>query len=327
MNTLTQVTKVPTFKSCVETLHSAYSVNARVQVAIMFHADCMDGSGSLYAAKTGLMNAGVKEEDIQEIPCEYGKRPFIIWDPDALFRFFFVVDFSFPKETLENWSRFAVCIVLDHHKTAQEMLKDYPLAIFDMNKSGAVLSWEYFHPGEEIPESLKLIEDRDLWRWQYKERTEQFSAYFSLKKTGFQLAKEAIENVENSIAAGKSISEYIQKEVSFLVGLEGSKVRYLEIDNGWIAGIINATAIQSEIGNKICQTPIPGSDGTRFPDLAIIWALSSEGKLKLSLRSVKDGPIDVSVLAKKWGGGGHASSSGADNAPIELLKLWYGELS
>jgi uncharacterized protein len=34
--------------------------------------------------------------------------------------------------------------ILDHHKTAQQALQSKPYAIFDMEKSGAGLTWEYF---------------------------------------------------------------------------------------------------------------------------------------------------------------------------------------
>ena len=57
-------------------------------------------------------------------------------------------------------------VILDHHITAQEALKDVPYAIFDMNQSGVGLTWSYFFPEEQLPHFLAMIQDRDLWRWQ-----------------------------------------------------------------------------------------------------------------------------------------------------------------
>ena len=56
-------------------------------------------------------------------------------------------------------------LVIDHHKTAQKELCDIPkkYQIFNMNKSGAVLAWEYFFPDEEVPLLFLYIQDRDIW--------------------------------------------------------------------------------------------------------------------------------------------------------------------
>ena len=39
-------------------------------------------------------------------------------------------------------------IVIDHHKSAMVELHDISNTKFDMTKSGAILSWEFFHPGK-----------------------------------------------------------------------------------------------------------------------------------------------------------------------------------
>ena len=55
--------------------------------------------------------------------------------------------------------------VIDHHITAQEALKGLDYCVFDMEQSGATLTWQYFFPKKPIPSMLSYIEDRDLWRW------------------------------------------------------------------------------------------------------------------------------------------------------------------
>ena len=55
--------------------------------------------------------------------------------------------------------------VLDHHATAAEDLAGLPFVTIDLDRSGAVLAWEHFHPGRPVPLLLRYVQDRDLWRW------------------------------------------------------------------------------------------------------------------------------------------------------------------
>lgn len=63
--------------------------------------------------------------------------------------------------------------ILDHHKSAREVLEGAPYAIFDMNRSGAGLAWDYLfgkdsdNPIKQIPRPwyVDFTEDRDLWNW------------------------------------------------------------------------------------------------------------------------------------------------------------------
>ena len=66
-------------------------------------------------------------------------------------------------------------LVLDHHKTAQAALADIDHAkakiVFDMERSGAGLAWDYFYPlatGSARPPLIDMVEDRDLWRFQHE---------------------------------------------------------------------------------------------------------------------------------------------------------------
>jgi hypothetical protein len=50
---------------------------------------------------------------------------------------------------------------MDHHKSALEDLKGLsPNIYFDMERSGAQLAWNYFHPGVKPPKFIQYIEDR-----------------------------------------------------------------------------------------------------------------------------------------------------------------------
>ena len=76
-----------------------------------------------------------------------------------------IVDFSYARETLETMAaQTQALLVLDHHITAERALAGLPYAYFDMQKSGAVLAWEWAHD-QPVPWLLDYIQDKDLWTW------------------------------------------------------------------------------------------------------------------------------------------------------------------
>ena len=108
-----------------------------------------------------------------------------------------IVDFFYPLPILRAMAAEARSVlVLDHHKTAREDLAELltppatwsswinPIqwtgpnlrAIFDLNRSGAGLTWDYLHPGVPRPRIIDLIEDRDLWRFKFSDETRAFHA-------------------------------------------------------------------------------------------------------------------------------------------------------
>jgi oligoribonuclease NrnB/cAMP/cGMP phosphodiesterase (DHH superfamily) len=66
-------------------------------------------------------------------------------------------------------------VVLDHHKTAQEALSNWTdkpenlEIVFDMNRSGAGITWDYFSASHDDlplrPPLIDYVEDRDIWKF------------------------------------------------------------------------------------------------------------------------------------------------------------------
>ena len=142
---------------------------------ILYHNSCLDGFGAAFAAWLKL------GEGAENVACSYGdEKPL---DPSKIQyedREVYVLDFSFPREAMDRLFAAAKRVVwLDHHKTAFEMWCEdgerslceqsngRDEVILDNNKSGAMLAWEYFHPGTEVPMFIKHIDDYDRWQCNY----------------------------------------------------------------------------------------------------------------------------------------------------------------
>ena len=119
---------------------------------VLYHANCDDGFGAAWAARKKLGDAAVY------VPVKYGDP----LPPTVTGERVYVVDFSYPRDVLETLADRCKVVVLDHHKTAQEDLADLPFAEFDMERSGAGMTWDYFFPGQPRPPLIDHIEDRDL---------------------------------------------------------------------------------------------------------------------------------------------------------------------
>jgi oligoribonuclease NrnB/cAMP/cGMP phosphodiesterase (DHH superfamily) len=211
--------------------------------------------------------------------------------------------------------------VLDHHKTAEEALKDleHPnLNItFDMNKSGARLTWEFFSADktpQDPPWLIKFIEDRDLWRFAIPGSAEVHTYLQSFpfdfdKWDGIYASLENRGSRAGVIEAGKSIVRFRDTQVSQIC--DQAELRTI---GGHEVPVVNATAFWSEVGHELLE---------RFPErpFVVSWYRGKDGKVKLSLRSRKE--FDCSVVAKLYGGGGHAQASGAElafDSWTEILK-------
>lgn len=274
---------------------------------ILYHASCYDGFGAAWAAwkKFG--------DSAKYVAVQYGKPMPELSDGADIF----IVDFSYPRqELLSLKARMNSLVVLDHHKTAQQDLEGLDFAIFDMDKSGAVLAWEYFHPGKPVPKLLEYVQDRDLWQWKLAQSRE-FSAAIQSYKMDFELWEElswrAMVSSRRIADEGEAILRWQQQKIEAAI----SHAVWMKI-GGHQVPVVNATQLMSEICNRLCKVYSDAAFAACYFD-------DKDGNRQWVLRSV--GEFDVSSIAKQYGGGGHRNAAGFQTpAPIMDLTLWAWNL-
>ena len=147
--------------------------NLNIKTLCIYHGNCADGFGAATAVRSALGRHKVEFHSgiYQEPP------------PDVTNREVILVDFSYKRNVLiEMAGKAKSILILDHHKSAELDLIDLPSNVeshFDMTKSGAVMAWEYFHPGKDIPQLLLHIQDRDLWEFKLEGTREIQACVFS----------------------------------------------------------------------------------------------------------------------------------------------------
>jgi uncharacterized protein len=273
---------------------------------IIYHNYCPDGFCAAFIAHKRYPEAVL-------MPRDHGLEPPYeeVTGKDVL-----VLDFSWRtrEQNLELAKRAKSFRILDHHKTAQAVLEGLDFATFDMNRSGAGLTWDYlFGKDRDLaitplrcscrgelrqrprPWYVDYVEDRDLWR-KVLPNTDEVNAYimsleYSLKDW------EKLDHLDADFAAKfgqgalRQIEHYVREALPH--GQKG-------VLAGYPALIVNALYLNiSEVAGELAKL----CDG-----IGIGYFERGDGIMQFSLRSRND--VDVSAIAKLMGGGGHKNAAG-----------------
>lgn len=314
---------------------------------IYYHADCLDGFGAAYAAWRVFGDAALYR------PVHHGEA----WQPeDVAGRNVHILDFAFAPEDLRAMAALANSVtVLDHHVTARQPWQASLLGApdgserhseghlhlhFDMQRSGARLAWENFHPEQPLPLALAHVEDIDLWRFAVPE-TRAFCRALRMLPWDFAAWDAVVRDAgtaldgpyQRLLGEGRAIEKFFDLEVQRLadsrlltaITLKGEPLDALQatrhglptVSDGtacWraVSGVaINANGLfASELGNLLAE---------RHGGFALIWELTGAGLVKASLRAC--GAVNVAQVAENYGGGGHANAAGFRLPVADFLPL------
>jgi len=258
-------------------------------VKVIYHANCTDGAGAALAAYRTFGDAA------DYIPAQHGSEP-----PDVSDCEVYIVDFSYKKTVLLEMAATARSItVIDHHKTAQEDLRDisrYNIeVIFDMRKSGAVLTWEYFHPTIPVPFLLQVIQDRDLWLFK-SQHTKEITAGLQIYPDWRTWLDISVDRLRT---AGRAIADFLVLQSEKIIQ---SPPRHWDIEN-IVIPLYNMPGFL--ISDTLCMAL------EKYPECpyAVAYFDLPDNRI-YSLRSRSGSDVDVSEIAKKHGGGGHKHAAG-----------------
>jgi len=281
-----------------------------------YHDPCDDGFASAWVVRR-------KWPTCQLVGVNYGLA---VPDVDLAGKNLLIADFSYKPEVLERLSEKArTIVILDHHKTAQVDLETFAVfnpvdcetidaivsatqpglgnvrAVFNMAKSGAALTWEFCNPGEPLPYFVRLIEDRDLWRFAYAE-TREFSLYLRSFPRTFDdwdaVADRLTHNPELALGEAKGIQRFYDAKLAELVptAVIGAIGKWKGVP------IAHAPyAFASDLAHELLEAH-PSA-----PFAAVV--VNAYGGTTYSLRST-DARQDVSEVARTFGGGGHRNAAG-----------------
>lgn len=259
------------------------------QTVIIYHGKCPDGFGGAYAAwkKFG--------DTAEYIPMQYGREmPLGMEGRDI-----YCIDFCPKQEDMEQLLKVAKSVtVLDHHEGMRAVATKYP-GVFDPSRSGATVSWSYFHPQTPQPFLFEYLEDYDLYRFSLPD-TKALNAYLTLEPYEFERWDEIVQSLEDPETRGKILERgriYAEHTAALIQHIgAGADLVEFEGHQVYLSGTV-LQAITDYLGHELA---------TKQPPFAIMVRPAANG-LRVSLRSVEN--FDVAAIARKYGGNGHTNAS------------------
>ncbi len=255
---------------------------------IMYHRDCPDGFCAAYIAKNVYQEATL-------VGLTHGEPPPIISEGMEIL----MVDFSYPRYVmLALQKKSGWLCVLDHHATAEKELAGLSFAKFDMKRSGAGMTWDALRSPAPRPWYVEYVQDRDLWNNRLP-KTEAVNAYLITLPHTMEGWSE-VENITWQEAAekGAAIRMYIEHYIEKIL----PQYRLGQFF-GHTCGVLNMPYMNvSEALDMLIKK--------EHVEIGLAYFERGDGKMQFSLRSVGD--VDVSQMAKEYGGGGHPHAAGFD---------------
>ncbi len=272
-------------------------------IMVLYHADCMDGYASAWAAWKEFANTAHYQAVRHRSPLPQFPEGAEIY----------IVDFCYPIDVLVSAAKTASkIVVLDHHISAQKDFQTYqnhstiPDNIefnFVQVHSGCMIVWQYFQGNAEPPKLLQHIEDHDLWRHQLPKTEEICKAlYLHLPVHFSEFEKIKLSTLQQE---GEVLVKQQQLNVSRLL-----KARHNVCLSNKKGLAVNAPSIfSSDLGHALAKKS--GTFGLTY------YFHGKRQCYECGLRSTGD--FDVSELAREFGGGGHKNAAGFSVDQATLL--------
>lgn len=256
----------------------------------IYHANCADGVSAAWAVWKAM------GERLDYHPGVHDTPP-----PPVHGREVILVDFSYPRPLMEQLAAQAKrVLLLDHHQTARDNLQ--PLldsgvidGVIDLDRSGAMLAWNHFHPHEPPPRLLCHVQDRDLWQWRLRGTREILAALLSYPYTFEDWDRLMAADPETLYQEGVPIVRKQRKDIEEILPQVTRRMRI----GGYVVPVANLPPNMAADGaNRLARDA---------PFAAAYW--DGPQLRTFSLRSRNDG-VDVAKIAQSYGGGGHRNAAG-----------------
>lgn len=262
----------------------------------LYHNDA-DGRASAAIVRRALGKSVLLHE------INYGNS--VPWDKIESVERVIIVDFSLSAEDMLRIAKTKELIWIDHHQSALEKLGSISMAwdgYRDTSQAACVLTWRYFYPQEEVPKAVILIGDRDIWRWEERDTGAFNEGLFQ------EYSQPDNDKLWKPLLAGDR--KAVQKIIDHGEVLLEARLRRIrgEVNHYGFPVVFEGhrTLTINRRGN--------GDLGARIREEGYTLAYCyvdnlQNGQLKTFVSLYAD-EVDVSKIARKFGGGGHPGASG-----------------
>lgn len=274
--------------------------NQKEKILCFFHANCVDGAASAAVIRK-------KYPEAKLYPMNYGEPIRAAIKNRKLF----IVDFSFEENVLKALKAKAKEIYwYDHHKTAVPTQKSLGWGVMDLDECGATLTWKQEFPDKPLPKILEYVRDKDLYTWKLPDSREismhlrHLSGITNPSSPTWERLLKPMKSAEwkQMIHEGKLALEFQKKTLQ-----QGLKNAFAINFHGHKTLVVNWNLEASDMGEYIYTE--------KGYEIALMFYYTGK-EWNFSLRSDR---VDVSEIAKQYGGGGHPGASGFRQNNLDFL--------
>ncbi|XP_051123112.1 uncharacterized protein LOC127246001 [Andrographis paniculata] len=306
------------------------------RAAVLYHYPCPDGAFAALAAHLFFSRSSIHQ------PLFFPNTVYSPVRPEDLpfneIGDVYLLDFVGPPGFLQQLSpRVDRIVVLDHHKTALEMLgsgnsiSGNVTKVIDIDRSGATIAYDYFRDKllggdtstgkdaaigefEKVRRLYEYIEDADLWKWRLS-NSKAFSSGLKDLNLEFDVTSNPLLfqqllslDLDSVIRQGISSLEHKERIVDEVL----QQSYEIALGDGAFGHCLAVNAdsvheLRSDIGNQLAIKSIKTSLRGIGAVVYKIPELQNDQLLKVSLRSTGD--EDTTPISQKYGGGGHKNAS------------------
>jgi len=308
-----------------------------MKIAVWYHGGCNDGLGAAVSvAKFLKEELDFDLDSVDFVPVGYGKPA-----PEVTHDFVFIVDFAYSPEETEELCRNnenTWFLTIDHHETAfNKFLTFYQNNKFsdrncfainaNGNLAGSDLAWMILNLPEEVPDLIKDVADRDLWKFERPSSIPMHLFLVGLRsvkeycpvKVYYRFLTGKDSEYDEALTIGKNLLQFqksLIREVSY-----PAKAGTIQMGEKKMPAIFcncSNYSLISDTGDYILNRPDKFKIDTD-KHVAILYLFSADLKtVKLSFRSKNN---QAKTYAEFFGGGGHPNSGGAAISKEEFDNL------
>lgn len=266
------------------------NLEVATDIVVIYHGKCSDGFGGAWVAwkKFGDSATYIPASDRNHYNLN-------LKDKEV-----YIIDYSYPLDVLLDLEKQAKkLVIIDHHVSVKDNVEKIKEHLFDIEHSGAYLAWKYFFSNENVPKLVEYIEDGDLYKFSLAD-ARPIIAYIHVADFDFGIFSKIADELENSIGYAKILEQGTllrtvhERQVEYFA----EKAELVEFEGYTIYAVNANNTVASDLGHLLSKKQGPFALIFNYENLA--W--------KCSLRG--DGTVDLSAIARKFGGGGHYNASG-----------------
>lgn len=216
------------------------------------------------------------------------------------------VDYMFKlNEKIDlTWIDHHVSVINEYNRMIAEGAKPIK-GLREVGKAALVLTWEFFHAGEKLPEGLRLLGLNDIYDLRDR-RVRPFELAMQINginkptdKIWKQLFNEEVD-IDEMVEKGKAVMSWVRNRNYRLVRSMGFESEY----DGMKCICSNMAQGQSEFFDTL--------ENLGDYDFMVNFFMSKRNLWNLTFYTYKNN-VDVSKIAAQFGGGGHTKAAGASS--------------